>query len=94
MQAKEWIPLKDCVQGGLYKIDSRNLDIGIFNKESEEFIGIRTKFGDRYLFTEYHWDTGAPYGTVKPVELLEMYPNDLDENEEMAQWLLDREANT
>jgi hypothetical protein len=38
------------------------------------FVGIREKFGSEYLFTEYHWDTGAPCGTVHPVELLEMCP--------------------
>jgi hypothetical protein len=32
------------------------------------FIGLRTKFDSTFLFTEYHWDTGEPHGTVKPTE--------------------------
>ena len=64
------IPLKKCEIGVLYKIHSRNLQYGIFNGK-DGFIGIRTKFGQKYLFTEFHWDTGPPYGTVKPIEKTE-----------------------
>jgi len=28
------------------------------------FIGIREKFGNRYLFTELHWDAHSVHGTV------------------------------
>jgi hypothetical protein len=61
------IPLTDCIKGHIYKLDSRNLAVGIFDGETG-FIGIRYKFGDSFLFTEYHWDTGPPYGTAKPRE--------------------------
>lgn len=71
----EHIPLSDCVHGGLYRIASRNLSLGIFNKNDSGFIGIREKFSCYYLFTEYHYDTGSPFGTVSPHELLEMYPD-------------------
>ncbi len=64
----EYIPLSECQHGHLYKILSRNLKIGIFNQTDKGFIGIREKFGSLYLFTEYHWDTGVPFGTVKPQE--------------------------
>ena len=67
------IPLEQCQKGGLYRIRSRNLSFGVFDGNGG-FVGIREKFGSEYLFTEYHWDTGAPFGTVKPVELLEMCP--------------------
>lgn len=70
------IPLSEVTQRGVYRIHSRNLSIGVFNGATG-FIGIRHKFGSRYLFTEYHWDTGAPYGTVKPQELLEYLPDDV-----------------
>lgn len=42
------------------------------------FIGIRLKFGSKYLFTEYHWDQGPPYGTVQPKEDLGLIPDDID----------------
>lgn len=67
------IPLDQCQKGSLYRIDSRNLAFGVFDGV-DGFIGIREKFGSRYLFSEYHYDTGAPYGTVKPLELLEICP--------------------
>jgi len=63
-----YIKLSDCEHGAVYKIHSRNLGHGVFNKYSNGFIGIRSKFHDRYLFTEYHWDTGEPFGTAKPIE--------------------------
>jgi len=58
------IPIKECIKGRVYKIRCRNLRYGVYNGDGG-FIGIRTKFGSRYLFTEYHWDTGAPFGTVR-----------------------------
>lgn len=57
------IPMGECVKGHLYKIQSRNLSVGVYDGDSG-FIGIRTKFYDKYLFTEYHFDTGPPHGTV------------------------------
>lgn len=54
-----YIPLEKCVHGGLYLLKSRNLSLGIYNKPTQGFIGIRTKFYDRFLFTEHHYDLGA-----------------------------------
>lgn len=66
----KYIPLTQCVDRAVYRIRSNNLGIGVFSKEIRGFIGIRTKFGNKYLFTEYHHDTGAPFGTACPVEQL------------------------
>lgn len=74
--SSDYISLVDCKKGYLYKLHSRNLDYGVYDGE-EGFIGIREKFGDRYLFTEYHWDQGAPYGTVRPIEEIEKIPDTL-----------------
>lgn len=62
-----YIPLSDCIDGNIYVLKSRNLTSGIFIKEENGFIGIREKFGHLYLATEYHYDTGAPFGTAKPL---------------------------
>lgn len=56
--------IEDCIARRVYKIRCRNLPYGVWNGK-DGFIGIRLQFDDRYLFTEYHWDTGAPYGTVR-----------------------------
>jgi hypothetical protein len=73
-----YIKLEDCIEGNLYKIHSRNLTHGIFTKFNNGFLGIREKFGSTYLFTEYHWDTGAPFGTVSPLIDLGKSPFNLE----------------
>lgn len=69
------IPINECIHKGLYRINSRNLDYGICHKERSEvcFIGIRTKFGERFLDSEIHYDEESK-GTASPKELLKMYP--------------------
>lgn len=67
------IELDKCIDGNLYKLASRNLSYGVFSKKENGFIGIRQKFTLRFLDTEYHWDTGAPFGTASPLEDLGRY---------------------
>jgi len=57
------IPLKECIKGRVYRLHSRNLAFGVFDGY-DGFIGIRTKFDDRYLFTEYSSERGSEFGTV------------------------------
>jgi hypothetical protein len=68
--------MDQCVKGGVYRIHSRNLSLGVYDG-NQGFIGIRYKFGDRYLFTEYHWDQGPPYGTVHPIEKIGDLPPEI-----------------
>ena len=58
----------------LYKIHARNSSFGIYTPKDYGFLIRRLKFYDIYLFTEYHYDTGMPYGTVKPQKELEKTP--------------------
>lgn len=67
LKKDDFIKQVDCKKGRIYRIHSRNLTFGVFDGE-KGFIGIREKFGDRYLFREYHSDSGPPFGTVKPLE--------------------------
>ena len=75
------IKLKKCEDRRLYRIYSRNLRFGTFRKETGGFIGIREKWGDLYLFEEYHWDNGPPFGTVNPQEALVMLPSKIANSE-------------
>jgi hypothetical protein len=72
--------------GYLYRIDARNARFGIWIPKLKGFIISRFKFGANYLFVEYHYDTGPPFGTVLPlkeVEKVPLYiPRDWDENDE------------
>jgi len=61
------IAINDCIKGRLYKIRARNFQLGVYDGQGG-FIGRRNKFGQWYLFTEYHYDTGAPHGTAMPME--------------------------
>jgi hypothetical protein len=79
-----YIALGDCKHGQVYKINSRNLSFGVFKMGVYGFIGIREKFGSRYLFTEFHWDTGAPFGTVMPIKVICMLPSNIMVNETLV----------
>jgi hypothetical protein len=79
--ASEYIKINDCKVGTLYRLHARNFSYGIYAGESRSghgFIGIRYKFKDVYLFTEYHWDDGPPFGTVKPFTAICEIPNNID----------------
>lgn len=64
------IRVEACKDRQLYRLDSRNLTLGVFRGASGGFFGIRRKLGSTFVFEEYHWDTGAPFGTVVPLEEL------------------------
>jgi len=107
MIEEDYISLVDCIRGHLYRIHSRNLKLGVFDGKTG-FIGIRLKFGSEYLFTEYHWDQGPPYGTVQPKEDLGPIPDDIEiyeykyetiegkdcavQNEKMFEYLTQKES--
>lgn len=87
---ERYLKMDECKHGHLYLILSRNLWLGVYSQTSSGFSGIRTKFGDRYIFEEFHWDTGAPFGTVKPIKELELYDLNFDEREgigKLFEWL-------
>ncbi len=80
----EYIPLNECKNRVLYKIHSRNLGFGVFNAAQQGFVGIREKFDCEFLFTELHWDTGPPFGTVHPIKELESLPEDIEIRESLG----------
>ena len=58
---------EDLITGRVYRLDCRNLSYGAWNGK-DGFIGIRTKFNDRFLDTEFHWDCDPYHGTVSNAE--------------------------
>ena len=85
---EDYLSIEKCKQGGLYKILARNFSLGVYNLKDQGFIGIRQKFTMIYLDLEFHWDTGTPYGTAKPIEFLEMCDLEVDENNnDLFVWL-------
>lgn len=64
-----YLKKEDLLEGEIYECDGRNFTYGIWNGEAFDYL--RTKFGQKFFDVEYHWDDGAPYGTVKPIRLME-----------------------
>ena len=92
-----YISLEECKHSYLYRIDARNFGIGVFDSTANGFIGVRSKFYDEFLYTEYHYDCGAPHGTACPIKELEKCPiNNLstsDSNKELLEWIKRRSEN-
>ena len=63
------IPQDELKDGGFYKIFARNFSYGVYRAKSKGFIGIRTKFGNQYLDTEYYFESER--GTAFPKKFLE-----------------------
>jgi hypothetical protein len=77
MKREKWIPIDQCEDGYLYIIDARNSSIGVYIEREKGFVINRFRWGLNSLFVENHWDTGEPYGTVRPLEKIEQVPEDL-----------------
>jgi len=71
LNASTWLPMDQLEPNRLYWVYARNAYQGIWSPQDRGFCILREKFGSRYLFTEYHWDTGKPFGTVKPFGLVD-----------------------
>lgn len=54
------------IKGRLYRVHARNFTLAIY--DGNAFVGIRSKFGGRFLDVEYHESAGSPLGTVRVVE--------------------------
>lgn len=61
-----YIPKDQLEIGAEYECKARNFTVGRWN--GEKFAYKRTKFMDTFTDYEYHWDDGAPFGTVKPLK--------------------------
>jgi hypothetical protein len=68
------VPLHECKDRWLYRLDARNIRLGVFSKFSSEFVGLRVKFDQVHLDAEYHWDYGGEFASCKPLEALEELP--------------------
>ena len=73
-----YVPLGQCVDRGIYTLKAKNISLGVYNAETKGFIGVRTKQGLRLLETEYHFDTGSPHGTAKPLYQVGALPEYLE----------------
>lgn len=83
----QWLPMSELREGALYIIDARNAHLGVWQESESGFQIARPLFEPRpegrrmkwyhrghYPFVEYHWDTGEPLGTVRPLVFVENVP--------------------
>ena len=73
----------------LYHIRARNSCLGIYNYDNRCFTIARTKFGQTFLFDEYDFNTGRPYGTVVPfreIEVSPLFENDTKKLDYLLEW--------
>jgi len=79
MRNKEtnYVKVEDCKHGYLYFILARNSKVGVYNEKTRGFIISRHKFGNNYLFEEYHWDYNETFGTTKPILEIEKCPHNI-----------------
>ena len=87
----QYLAAADLERGGIYRVKSRNLRVAAFNGD-EGFIGVRLKFSERYLFTEYLarecGGTQVPFDTVYPIQRIASVPGDVPLVELMGLWCL------
>lgn len=69
------VPADDLEPGRAYRLKSRNLFVGFWEPERGGFIGVREKFGDRFLFTEYLYKELS--GTALPIEALDLWAGEV-----------------
>lgn len=87
----DYLAIGDLKDQYSYKIFARNAYVGVWLKSKNAFLISRYKVGPNpYLFFEYHWDIGEPFGTVKPIELIGKFPFEIkeDNNDSEAEEIL------
>lgn len=67
LPSEGYLRAAQCVDGHVYLVNARKVFAAVYKAEDFAFTGVRTKFDRVFLDDEDHWDTGAPYGTVKPI---------------------------
>jgi hypothetical protein len=78
----------ECEARRLYRVKARGFDPGIALFNGEDFVGVGHKYGATYVRTEHHWDVGHPFGTVKPLEALDVVlPGEIGTNDKLLDWL-------
>lgn len=75
----------------LYRVQARNFNLAVYRISTNDFVGIRSKFGMTFLSSENHWDH-KEFATVKPMlDLLEDLPSNINmldfNSQELFDWL-------
>ena len=83
------IPVEEIEVGCAYRIHARNGGIGVATGRNDD-LGYRlhrVKFDRHFLFVEYDWSRGEPFGTAIPLQRIDAVPP----TEGLLEWLADQE---
>ena len=86
------VPPHEVTVGRAYVIHARNGGVGVAVRDEDGRLGYRlrrVKFDRIYLFTEWDWDEGEPFGTAIPMALVEELPPESDDV--LLDWLKARQ---
>jgi hypothetical protein len=73
--SEPYIAVADCVHGGLYYLlECPHFRYGVYNAQTQCFVGIRQKFAVEYIEVIPHTDVEPNYTAAKPIELLDCCP--------------------
>lgn len=68
------IKIEDLKDRWLYQVRARSFQIAVWDAKEQHFVGIRTKFGNRYLDSENHWDAKEFASCCPMQEICELPP--------------------
>lgn len=85
MNGVEYLEKEALQEGHLYRVRARNFTYALW--DGDGFIGNRLKFGDEFLFKEFHYDEEA-FATCAPLE--DLGPLEL-KGEELLRFLREKE---
>lgn len=60
MMKRKYLNRDELEEGRVYLLHSRNLTLGVWRPEKNDFVGIRLKFDSRFLDSEYYERTAFP----------------------------------
>ena len=85
---RPFIPMAECVDHAVYRVRTRNLDpFCVYDARKRGFVGIRTKFTERFLDVEYHHEASSRHGTARPSERVDaVVPVGLPLDEYLGTW--------
>ena len=70
---EDYIKMPDLKEGYVYKLNARNATFGIWSSKQKGFAISRIKFGNNFLFVEYHYDCES-FATAAPIKEVEKSP--------------------
>ena len=73
---RKWIAREQCQVGHFYAGVGLGFNVAVW--DGTHMIGVRERFGSRFLAPESHWDSGGPCGTYKPLKDLGEVPGTVE----------------